>query len=171
MHADLQGAKHELHRITEVLYESCWRLARTTLEHDVSVTSFFCLSRVTMVPSHTERSIEFLKPARSNSLFFTCPANPRLVSGTINTLWPPRLGLPRVLGRSIRTTAVKRAVQMRLCGVDGALEGVILELSPGSTLRHQISTLSRHPDTPTPQCQSTLGPTLRHQCQASVKPS
>ena len=39
-HADL-GAKHELHRITEVLYESCWRLARTTLEHDVSVTSFF----------------------------------------------------------------------------------------------------------------------------------
>ena len=39
-HADL-GAKHELHRITEVLYESCWRLARTTLEHDVCVTSFF----------------------------------------------------------------------------------------------------------------------------------
>ena len=39
-HADL-GAKHELHRITEVLYESCWRLARTNLEHDVSVTSFF----------------------------------------------------------------------------------------------------------------------------------
>ena len=27
--------------ITEVLYESCWRLARTTLEHDVCVTSFF----------------------------------------------------------------------------------------------------------------------------------
>jgi hypothetical protein len=47
-------------------------------------------------------------------------------------------------------------------------------LSPGSTLRHQISTLARHyPDTPTlrHQCQSTLGPTLRHQCQASVKPS
>ena len=39
-HADL-GAKHELHRITEALYESCWRLARTTLEHDVCVTSFF----------------------------------------------------------------------------------------------------------------------------------
>ena len=35
------GAKHELHRITEVLYESCWRLARTNLEQDVSVTSFF----------------------------------------------------------------------------------------------------------------------------------
>jgi hypothetical protein len=31
----------ELHRITEVIYESCWRLARTTLEHDVCVTSFF----------------------------------------------------------------------------------------------------------------------------------
>ena len=30
-----------MHGITEVLYESCWRLARTTLEHDVSVTSLF----------------------------------------------------------------------------------------------------------------------------------
>ena len=47
-------------------------------------------------------------------------------------------------------------------------------LSPGSTLRHQIPTLSRHyPDASTlrHQCQPTLGPTLRHQCQASVKPS
>ena len=59
-----------------------------------------------------------------------------------------------------------------LCGWPPAArpEGGRACLSPGSTLRHQISTLSRHPDTPTPQCQSTLGPTLRHQCQASVRP-
>jgi hypothetical protein len=53
-----------MHGITEVLYESCWRLARTTLEHDVSVTSFFrSFSRYSGSLTCTERSIYILNPA------------------------------------------------------------------------------------------------------------
>ena len=58
------GAKHDMHGITEVQYESCWRLARTTLKHDVSVTSFFLsFSRYSGSLTCTERSIYILNPA------------------------------------------------------------------------------------------------------------
>jgi hypothetical protein len=170
MHADLQGAKHELHRITEVLYESCWRLARTTLEHDVSVTSFLCLSRVTMVPSHTERSIEFLKPARSNSLFFTCPANPGerhhkytlastarspTSSGPLDPNYGGETGSPNAVVRG------RRGVRGGDSRVEPWLDTSTPDLDTIPTPRHSDTSVSidTRPDTPTPvsgQCQAIL---------------
>ena len=44
-------------------------------------------------------------------------------------------------------------------------------LSPGSTLRHRIPTPPRHSRHSDTSVNRQLGPTLRHQCQASVKPS
>jgi len=101
-------------------------------------------------------------------------ASSRVASRTGDLISPVYLYLPRSF-RGARPRQERRASnprqELRLSG------GGHPRLSPGSTLRHQISTL--YPDTPTlrHQCQSThsvrhsdtresVGPVSSHQCQA-----